>query len=206
MAAPGRHLGAMTDARLGRDAGAAHRQDAAQARHDFPVDPVPPVSRLFLAGLATALAVVGLAGTGGRLPPAPGWQLLPFALAALLALPGLALRRWSITLDRGELVVAATFFTRRVPLEALDLDHARILDLRAHPELGTWTGGRNMDLPGLSAGWYLLRNRRRAFCLLGSRERVLVLPERGGRMLLLGARDPRAMLARLRIARAARGG
>lgn len=168
--------------------------------------PVPRIAYLFLAGLAVALVAVGLVGSGGWVPATPGWQSLPFALALLLALPAWALRRCTIELQGGELVVAATFFTRRVPLEALDLDHARILDLRAHPELGTWTGGRNMDLPGLSAGWYLLRNRRRAFCLLGSRERVLVLPERGGRMLLLGARDPRAMLARLRIARAARGG
>lgn len=179
---------------------AMHRSggpDAGREAHGIPLAPLPRRAWIFLAALAAALALIGLLLPADTLP-GPGGPLLPFGLALLMAVPALALRRRRVTIEGDQLVVAATFFTRRVPVSTLDLAHARTVDLAERPELGAWPGGPNVDLPGLRAGHCLLRNRQRAFCLVTARERVLVLPERGGRLLILSPLQPRETLERLR--------
>ncbi len=175
---------------------------------EVPLAPLAQRAWVFLVALAAALVLAGLLLPAGRMVPAPAWPLIPFGIALLLVAPALALRRRRLTIEGDALVVAATFFTRRVPVHAIELDRARIVDLAEHRELGNLpTGHGNMDLPGFRAGHYLLRSRQRAFCLITARERVLVLPLRDGRLLMISPHQPRDLLARLeRIASAgARG-
>ncbi|HLT43307.1 MAG TPA: hypothetical protein VK000_01470 [Luteimonas sp.] len=174
---------------------------------DIPLAPLPQQAWVFLVALAAALVLAGLLLPAGRTVPAPAWPMIPFGLALLLVPLALALRRRRLTIDGDELVVAATFYTRRVPVRTLELERARIVDLAEHTEFKPWLGGNRIDLPGFQAGYYLLRNRQRAFCLITARERVLVLPLRDGKLLMISPRQPRDLLARLeRIASlAARG-
>jgi len=119
-------------------------------------------------------------------------------IALLVTGPLLALLRQRITLDGHSLVVAATIFTQRIPIDTLDLDSARIVDLDKRTELRPLLGINRFGLPGLRAGQYVLRNRNRGFCLLTRFQKVLVLPRRDGRFVLLSPEQPQALLSRLR--------
>lgn len=166
--------------------------------HDVALAPLPRQAWVCLAAIAATLLATGLLLPAANVVPAPTWRALPLAVALLLVIPALALRRRRVAILGDELVVAATFYTRRVPVQALDLDQARVVDLAEHVDLRPWLGGNNLHLPGIQAGYFLLRNRRRAFCLLTARQRVLVLPEHDGRLLMLSPLRPHEALARLR--------
>ena len=109
-----------------------------------------------------------------------------------------AVQRRRIVLVDGVLDITATFYRRRLPLAALDLDKAQVLDLDAHREWRPFLKTNGMGLPGLRAGWYRSRNFTRMFCLLTTWNRVLVLPERAGGTILLSAEQPQQLLQALR--------
>ena len=74
----------------------------------------------------------------------------------------------------------------------LDMDRARIVDLDERTELKPILRMFGMALPGFQAGWFLLRDRSPAFCLLTARRRVLWLPMRTGKSFLLSMERPDA--------------
>ena len=167
------------------------------AAREFPLAPLQRMAWLFLVLPALAVAVGVLLMPRAQGTPVPAIAG-PLMIALVMLGPLLALRRRRIALDGRTLTVAATFYTRRVAVDALDLAQARIVDLGEHTELSPLLGLNRFGLPGLQAGHYLLRDRRRAFCLLTRRDRVLVLPQRDGKLLLLSPERPRDLLDRLR--------
>lgn len=164
---------------------------------EFPLVPLARTPWLWLVLPALAVVVGVWLVPQQQDTPAPHWLVAPFMIALVMVAPLLALRRRRITLDGRELVIAATFYTRRVSVDALDLDKARVVDLAEHTGYAPMLGLNRFGLPGLRAGHYLLRNRSRAFCLLTDRKRVLLLPQRDGRSVLLSPEKPQALLARL---------
>lgn len=163
---------------------------------DFPLHPLHAASWAVLVALVAAVAVGVQFMPRHQATPMPVW--LPLLLVPTLGIPLLALRRRRIRLDGRELCVAATFYTRRIAADALDLGHARIVDLAEHTELKPALKTNGFNLPFFQAGHYRLRNRAKAFCLLTGRERVLVLPQRDGRLILLSPEKPQALLDALR--------
>ena len=165
---------------------------------EFPLAPLQRTAWLVLAIVPVAAVVAGLLFPGLRQLPAPAWLVAPL-LGALLVVPlALVLRRRRIALEGRTLVVAATFYTRRVDVDALDVAHARVVDLAERTEFAPMLKLNGYELPRFRAGHFLLRNRSRAFCLLTARDRVLVLPQRDGKTLLLSPARPRDLLERLR--------
>src|SRR5690606_14144923 len=165
---------------------------------EFPPSPLPRRAWLSVFSIAALVLAGGLLLPRGETLPAPAWLLTPLLVALLLVLPLQALRRRRIAVEGEELVVAAALYTRRVNVDALDLEQARIVDLDEHTAFKPVLGLNRFGVPGFQAGRYLLRNRQRAFCLLTARDRVLVLPQRDGRLLLLSPEKPRDLLAHLR--------
>jgi hypothetical protein len=177
--------------------------DAAPGR-EFPVAPLKPLAWLLLPAIAVPAVLVSMLPPHGTPRPSPLWLVF---IAVLLGALALAMRRRRIRVEDGALAIDATLYGQRVPVAALDLAQARIVSLREDPELMPVLGINRFGPPGLRAGYYRLRNGQRAFCLLTSLDRVLVLPQRDGRALLLSPQDPGALLERLRgmAAMAARG-
>lgn len=166
---------------------------------DFPLAPLRRPAWLTLVAIAAILVLLALALPQTRQLPAPAWLATPFFVALLLVPLLLALRRRRIAVDGRTLVVAATFYTRKADVDALDLEHARIVDLAEHTGFAPVLRLNGYNLPGFHAGHFLLRNRKRGFCLLTSRERVLLLPQRDGKaVLLLSPEKPRELLEALR--------
>lgn len=163
---------------------------------DFPLLPLRAISWGVLVAIVAAIVVGVQFLPRHQATPVPFW--LPALLVLSLCVPLLALRRRRIRLDGRELCVAATFYTRRIAVDALDLDRTRVVDLAEHTELKPVLKTNGFNLPGFQAGHYRLRNRGKAFCLLTGRERVLVLAQRDGRFILLSPEKPQALLDALR--------
>jgi len=109
-----------------------------------------------------------------------------------------AVQRRRIVLANGELDITATFYRRKLPIAALDLGKARIINLDEHSEWRPFIKTNGMGLPGLRAGWFRSRGFVKLFCLLTTRDRVLVLPESSGGATLLSVANPSGLLDALR--------
>lgn len=166
---------------------------------------VPPPGKATyatIAGLTFAIplgVVVALAFTRED----PGMVALVGLVAILvsLAVSGFlmhSLKRREVAFDGRELVIGASMYTRRLTPVEIDLNAARIVDLRERTELKPMLKLNGYSLPGFHAGHYWTRKRQKAFAMVTSYERVLLLPERSGTLILLSLEHPDRLLADLR--------
>lgn len=118
---------------------------------------------------------------------------VPFMALLLAVLTGAFFRR-RIALQGSTLDLTATFYRRQVPVQAMALARARVLDLAEHDALRPRMMLNGYGVPGFHAGHYRLRDGSRAFCLLTDASRVLYLPLHDGGALLLSPEQPRALL------------
>ncbi|GAB2492510.1 PH domain-containing protein [Arenimonas alkanexedens] len=133
----------------------------------------------------------------------PAMMLLVQGAVAVTSL-AIVLPMWrrEAAFDGGQLRVKATFYTRQSALADFDLAAARVVDLRERTELKPIIKTNGYALPGLSAGHFRLRDKRRAFVLITDPSRVLYLPHSDGRLWLLSLEHPQAVLDILRRAAA----
>lgn len=164
-------------------------------RREFAVPPPDPRLLMIPPALGLVAALVGI-GLAAREEPRVWLALIPVTL--VIALLSWSLRRRHVLLEGRQLRIAAALYSATVAVDQLDLEAARIVDLREASELVPWWKTFGGTAPGLRAGHFRLRNRSRAFVLLTDTQRVLALPERGGRTLLLSLERPQALLDALR--------
>ena len=171
---------------------------------DFPVADPPGDPRILL-GLLMGIPVLmvlglGMFGIGNHPMPALATVLVVSVFLIAFFILNRAMQRRAIALDNGVLEVLATFYRHRVPVQDMDLDKARAIDLRKHVEWRPYVKTNCFSMPGLHAGWFRSRNLTSLFCLITNRQSVLLLPLRAGGALLLSADRPTELLAALRAA------
>lgn len=148
-----------------------------------------------LPGLLLLVATIaGIAQM--RSDPNAAKGLLGIALIALGI--GWSLRRQSVALEDGHLVVKAGLFSTKRRTADLDLMAARIVSLKDAPTLKPGFKLFGLWLMGYAGGYFWLRDSSVAFVLLTDARRVLVLPDRKGRKVLLSMEQPQALLDALR--------
>ena len=164
---------------------------------------IPPGKQVLLVpllagGLVPAGVLVALASSAKT--PLPWPMLLAFALVMPLIalLIAMSMYRRDVQLSDAGLRVRTMPWSRTIPLDALDLERAEIVDLASRPELMPRFKIAGTRLPGYRAGLFMLKDKRRASVLLTELQRVLVLPKRDGGLLLLSLRQPDALLQALR--------
>jgi Bacterial PH domain len=181
------------------NAGATRRTDS---RQGFPLAPLPRMTWPLLLGLWVLLLLAGfLASAHQQSPhnPVPWWLVIIFGTALLPAVLASALAHRTITMEGHTLEIAGgLLFSRKLPVTDLALDKARVLSLDEHTEFKPMLQLGGFDLPGFKVGNYLLRNRKRAFCLLTARRNVLLLPQCDGKLILVSPEKPQALLDALR--------
>ena len=159
----------------------------------------------FGAVLPIAVAVLAtLQVRSEDLSPAMLLVLQGVVAVAVLAVV-LPLWRRQAAFDGKRLKVKATFYTRESPLSDFDLDTARVVDTREHKQFRPLLKLNGYALPGFWAGHFLMRDRRKAFCLVSDPAKVLALPHADGRTWLLSLEHPQAVLDILRRAAASAG-
>ena len=171
---------------------------ATRGQHfDVPSPGKLPMAVMLAAGLLVPGAImVAAIAKGASLPPAAAIAA-GLALAIVFALFAAMLKRRSVSVGDGMLVVHGALYTRRVPLASLDIDGARVLSLDEHREDRPFWRLNGIGLPGYRVGHYRTRSRKRAFCLLTDLRRVVRLEETGGHLLLLSLERPRDLLKAL---------
>lgn len=127
-----------------------------------------------------------------------GMGLTPVALITMTL--AWAMRRQRAWIDSGVLHVVSTFYHRRIPLAKLDLDAARTVNVREHPEYRPRLRSNGFAVPGMVSGWYRLKGWKKAFAAYGDPSRVLCI-DTGDFLLMLGVEHPQSALDRLRRAR-----
>ena len=94
--------------------------------------------------------------------------------------------------------IRGTLYGRRFSWQQLQLDGARIVNLRDERDLQPTFRTNGVGLPSYQAGWFRTRSAGRALLFLTRRERVLAVPTTDGYTLLLSPADPVGLLAALR--------
>ena len=170
-----------------------------QQRQEFPVAPMSSHVWwwLWVPMLLAIGALVPIMLMPSQTPAPWAWLAVPFVLL-VGAFLSWAIRRQRILLDNRELQVQATFYSRKLQVDAIDVDKARVVNLDEYTEYKPGLKTNGFALPGFQAGHFRLRNLSKAFCLVTDRSRVLVLPLRDGGLLLLSPTRPADLLARLR--------
>lgn len=171
---------------------------------------LPPIgkSALWLAvALGTLVPAITAIGSIAYLDSVGDPQVLPvLAMQALVALLILAvlLPMWrrQVAFDGKQLQVKAAYYSRQSPLSEFRLDEARVLDTREHTAFKPFIKTNGLGLPGYWAGHFMLRDKRKAFCLVTDVAKVLALPHADGRVWLLSFEHPQAVLDILRRAAA----
>lgn len=176
--------------------------------------PIPTSTRVWLfalaVGLPVAITAIALASAMAADGPkrlvagseAATWLVSLGGLAALtLALWAVLdrlMRRHALTLGADTLEVRTGFNTCKMAYADLRLDEARVVDLAERPEYRPMLKLNGTGLPRYQGGWYLLRDRSRAFVAITDGPRVLWIPGRDKHALLLQPRQPQALLEALR--------
>ena len=153
--------------------------------------------------LLPAVAVVAILFADGntRNPEAAiGTSIALFVIAVASIGCAIGLKRRRVQLHGQVLQVVAALFSKRVPVDSIDIERARVVDLDERTELRPAIKTFGMSLPGYHAGHFRLRQKLgKAFCLVTDRRRVLWLPLRDGKQqLLLSLEHPQALLDALR--------
>lgn len=120
--------------------------------------------------------------------------IAPIIGVVLIAVLMVLLLRASVRVDGRTLFVNTGIGRKQIALANLREHGLRVVDLRqdsAHrPMIRLWGAG----LPGFSGGWFLLRNREKALCLIFDRTRVSYLRSDADKLsLLLSLDDPDAL-------------
>ena len=129
-----------------------------------------------------------------------GLSVFLLALVALFGYLTYSSRHARCEVSADGLRIAGDLYGRRIPLEALRLDGARVLDLRRDKEYQLKWRTNGAGLPGYSAGWFKLRNGEKSLAFVTDKQRVLYLPTSRGYSLLLSLAEPEALLEALRTA------
>jgi hypothetical protein len=174
---------------------------------NFALPPIGKAAIVFAVALATLVPLIAAVGVlretaQGGLQAAAGLAALGLVSVVVLSLL-LPMWRREVAFDGRRIRVKATFYTREATLAQLELDKARIVDLRERTGLRPLFKTNGFALPGFHAGHFRLReDRRKAFCLVTDQTRVLLLPHVDGSLWLLSFEHPQAVLDILRRAAA----
>jgi hypothetical protein len=120
------------------------------------------------------------------------------AVLVMLAVTAYASRHSSVEVGPDAITLRGDLWGRSVPLRALELERAEVLDLGRDRERRPSWRSFGTGLPGYASGWFRLKNGEKALAYLTRQDRVAYIPTREGYALLLSVEQPEQLLAALR--------
>jgi hypothetical protein len=116
--------------------------------------------------------------------------LLLAVIFTVLAYTAYSARNSRVQIDADGLRLVGDFWARTIPLEALDVAAARVLDLDRETEYSPKRRTLGTGLPGYASGWFRLHNGEKALIYLTRRQPVVHVPTSDGYALLLSVEKP----------------
>lgn len=160
-------------------------------RQSIALHPLVFAALTALVGVPLLVAAVLTIRDGG-----PASAAIAFAAGAvgLLLVFFVVLLPNRIDIGDGQLRLRAGLARYRVALADLDPDAMRPVDLGRQPELTPRWRTIGTSIPGvINAGWFRLRDRRKAFVLANRRDRLTAIEAPDGIVLLLALDQPEAL-------------
>ena len=106
--------------------------------------------------------------------------------------------RAQATIEGGDLVMQTGVGKKRIALSHLRKNGVQVVNLTRHPELMPRLRMWGASMPGLSTGWFRLRNGEKAVCLITDRAHVCYLrSDTDNVSVMLSLRDPAPLQAAL---------
>lgn len=103
----------------------------------------------------------------------------------------------SAAIEGSSLQIKVPIYGRSIPIAALDVASATIVDLEQTPQLRPGIRTNGIGLPGYAVGWFRLKNGEKALAAITSKQRVLYLRTSEGYVLLLSLADPERFIRQL---------
>ncbi len=130
------------------------------------------------------------------------WFFIPIAIImvgvlALLAAGAAGTQRSRIELHEDRLRVRGDLYGRAIAYDRLIIENARLVNLHGEPALMPVSRRVGSGLPGYRAGWFRLRNGRKALIYVTDMTRVLFIPTREDYDILFSAQQPDRLLEEL---------
>lgn len=124
--------------------------------------------------------------------------ILPFCAVGMLLACWLVYKQETATLEikNDTLIVHAGWYSQKIPKTKLRLEEARFINLEEERQLQPVVRTNGTGAPGLSAGWFRLRNGDMAFLLVTRKDNVLYLPTQDY-ILLVSLKQPEEFLDNL---------
>jgi hypothetical protein len=121
--------------------------------------------------------------------------ILPFAAVGMLGACWMVYKQETATLEITEkaLVVHAGGYSQVIARSRLRLEEAKLVDLEKDHPFQPVIRTNGTGAPTLRAGWFVLRNREKAFLLVTNTQRVLYLPTRDF-VLMASLKNPEIFL------------
>ncbi len=173
------------------------------------LEPPPAVARVVLFALAVGLplAIIGISlalGLSGNRPmklvennvalTVASTFFTALLIVAIWWFVDTVIKRHRLTVGKDGIEVATTFYKRKLALDQLHLDQARVVNLDEHTELKPLFKTNGAAIPGFQSGWFRLRDRSKALVARAGGNRVLWIPTNAGYGLLLQPKQPQALL------------
>ena len=177
----------------------------------FSIVPIGTAASLVLASIVVFLLAIGsvtIAVTRKRpeIPPPAAWSALilggalPFVLAFGFGYFLFGGHLSNITLAEGVLQINVPIYGRSIPLDRIDLESPRVIDLTASGEVRLTLRTNGLGVPGYQLGWFRVARDGRALVALTDRSSVAWVRLADGTSLLFSLRDPDAFLDALQAA------
>jgi hypothetical protein len=119
---------------------------------------------------------------------------------ALITYAALGSRRARFEVSQEGLDIRGDMFGRRIPASIIEAEAVRLLDLGQEDSLAprrrTWGSG----FPGYLAGWFRLKNGRKALLFVTDRSRLVYVPTSGDFDVMLSVADPGGFVGRAKEA------
>ena len=118
----------------------------------------------------------------GGVYSAPVIILIITLIVVILIITGLligiinSIKNTTITLTGKELIIKTFFYGRKIPLENIDKNGIRAINLNENPEYNVSIKTSGMSLPNLHLGWMRLKNGTKALVFLTDKSSVVQIP------------------------------
>jgi len=129
-----------------------------------------------------------------------GVSLLLVALVILMAYVAHSSRNTRFEITATGLRIKGNLYGRTIPLQSLQTDQARILNLNQEDRFRFGWRSNGVNVPGFRTGWFRLKTRERALVFVTDQNRVVYIPTRKGYSLMLSVAEPELFMEALKRA------
>ena len=120
-----------------------------------------------------------------------------FAMAALFGYFTYGAFYSTVTIDTGNLHVNVPIYSQTIPLESIDAELSKVVDLNQSSEFNLSIRTNGLGVPGYQLGWFERASGGQIYAVLTDRSSVVYLPTTEGYALLLSIEEPDAFLKEL---------